>query len=381
MRIPALAIWPLMLLTACLPSSTLSPSGVAGGHFLVVVTRQGTDPSPAVVEILAPDGSVRARAAFDANPAWDLESNRVWYQPPARILGDAVLYVDVKGIVHSLDVSGHVGWVANLLVPADPFGGDVSFAVSPSGSQLVAALHFGSLRADERPQEFEELEAVEAKGTSRSLVTTTIAGDPPEVTQVVGWDADGPVASLLTPISGSTAPPSRHALGRELVHLQPSGRPGGVIGGLDCQPLDLDAQGDVLCEAPAIDTPSSLRLAVRLPDGEDLWSVPLAAANGSLLEAALSPDGLHVISNVGTMTAPAPPRLFSAKGSSALTTSGWVVGWLDRETVVMVRPRAASPGEGEGAIWDGELFTLGLSGDGQLHDLGVSGIFVGALGP
>lgn len=179
-------------------SASAEPSG--GPLFAVLETRgagsQQVGPANDKIVIAGSDGYGRARATFVPR---HIELTGCCggpiLEPEAYVAGGAVYCIDGKGVVRRLTLSGLAQVVATFAITSSHQ--EVSFAVSPDGSKLMAAiLSFGAAGA---PWTL-DLELASNGGQTvllsrRQLTEATGFA----ITQVVGWDEAGPTPSPTLP--------------------------------------------------------------------------------------------------------------------------------------------------------------------------------------
>lgn len=226
------------------------------------------------------DGSVAAQVQFQPLSIVRVGNAATLLPPDAVIAANSVFFADAPGTIRRLDSRGTVTSVATF--PISNIQQLLSFAVSPDG------LHLGAIVVSLPPvvnppptslaepffvpgaHGFLDLEWADAGGTTqvalhRDLGTDFNVFERP--TLLVGWDSEGPLATLQTEIGTQSGLVSRKFQGTQLIHLARDGTHLSALGGPNCNPIDLVASGKVLCSTPPT-------LQVRNTSGQALWSMP-----------------------------------------------------------------------------------------------------------
>jgi hypothetical protein len=339
-------------------------SGIPGGQ-LINSSPPGTQ---ATVEIVGPDGHVHAQASFAPPPAPLIGNAEPLLQSPVRTAAGAVFYADSTGAVHRLRPDGSTSVVATF--PLTNAQQELSYAVSPDGAHLIAIVLSTPPLHNPPPQTLGDplfqdgghwtlkLETADSGGSTTTTLQRDLGTAYPQPTQIVGWDAKGPIATLNTNLGAQQSPLSAHLFGVPLIHIATDGTHLDSIGGPNCAATDMLSNGTVICTVNAPDS-----FAVRTTTGTTLWqgSVP---SNNYYYGLWLSPDTnavavqYLVVTAAGAVSLPAQ----STTGAGQLSA----LGWLDANTVVE-------------ATAAGQLSLYEAHGLTKIRDLGVSGLFEGLL--
>jgi hypothetical protein len=338
-------------------------SGLPGGQLVNFYPV----PTSATVKIVDANGKVHASEMFVPPPAPLIGPAAALLQSPVRTAAGAVFYADSAGAVHKLTPDGATSVVATF--PLTSPQQELTYAVSPDGAHLLAIVVSLPPVHNPPPQTLGD-PLYETGGRWSVKVQTADSGGPttttfqrdlgttyPQLTEIVGWDNRGPLATLSTQLGAQQSPPSAHIFGK-LIHIAPDGTHLEAIGGTDCTAVDELADGTVLCDS---DWQS---FSVRTSAGAVLWQRSLPSQE-YYFGLWLSPDGNAVAAQNIVVTA---SSVASTARQAAGTSSGLVaVGWLNVSTVV------------EADQQSGQLSLYFANGMVKLRDLGVSGIFEGLL--
>src|SRR5262249_56227227 len=90
------------------------------------------------VAIVRQDGTARAKARFDPRQLPKIGPALPLPQPEARVAAGKVFYADGAGVIRSLSADGAIATVTTI--PMTSGQQMLSFAVSPDGVQIVAAV-------------------------------------------------------------------------------------------------------------------------------------------------------------------------------------------------------------------------------------------------
>src|ERR1700694_3195928 len=388
MRLRTLAVGLFLALAACGPvgqpsaatsPSTSSPSsqtpnardtelfaiatGLPGGQLV----NSNPPPGHATVKIVDGTGRVYAEASFVPPPAPLIGNAEPLLQSPVRTAVGAVFYADSNGAVHMLKADGSTSVVATF--PLTNTQQALSYAGSPAAAPLIATIFSAPPVHTPPPQSLADpffqdgghwtlkLEIADAGGSTsttlqRDLGTALTAGP----TEIVGWDLNGPLATLTTQIGTQQAPPSAHLFGT-LIHLAPDGTHLDAIGGPSCTVVDEPPDGTVVCDQ------DWQQFSVRTAVGQTLWQATLPSDN-YYYGLWLSPDATAVAVQgiVVTRTSVTSAGRQKHNGQSQLIA----LGWRDANTVVEAAP------SGELSLYDAHGLT-------KIRDLGLSGLFEGRL--
>lgn len=380
----------LLLLFACSPVPRASPSAQpAKPHstavparprppVLVVVRTDAGNAGTALVSLVEETGRTIASVRF-APPGPPVIGNAAALrQYPVQVAAGAVFFADAKGVVRRLGRDGKVTIVTTF--PVHSAQDELSFAVSPDGARLLASILSTPPVHVPPPKSVGDPVFADQGHWSLQLFTTTPGAAPtstfhedlgtafPKPTIVVGWDENGPLATVNAVLATQNALPSVRFAGDALIHIAPDGSHLDRLGGPDCRPLDELLDGTVLCQVGGL---GSSTYEVRRATGVPVWRADL---HGSFIyNAHLSPDGQRVAS--GDLLFGAATRPASAARQATPAAQREAEGWLDSSTVVQ------ADGSPSYLIISGgfPLSLVNAADPGQQHDLGVSGDFVGAI--
>jgi hypothetical protein len=346
--------------------ATPTPSVPAAGLFVIATGLPGFQlinlpptPGKATVQIVDANGRVYGHASFAPPPAPEIGNVEPLLQSPVRTAAGAVFYADSTGTVHKLKPDGSTSVVATF--PLTNGQQELSYAVSPDGAHLIAIVLSTPPLHNPPPQSlgdpvFQEgghwtlkLETADSGGTTTTTLDRDLGAAYPAPTEIVGWDAKGPLATLHTALGTQQAPLSAHFFGDQLIHIAADGTHLDPLGGPACTVADADwTYYYVLCIY------ESSRLVARYSiDGTD----------ASEFSPVPTDNYYHVVA-VQDLVATGPWRHING-GGSHLTA----LGWLDRETIV------------EADSTSGQLSLYGWRSLNKIRDLGLSGIFEGLLQP
>src|SRR4030088_2681609 len=201
-------------------------------------------------------------------------------QPEACLAAGAAYHSDGGGVVRRLDQSGKVATVASF--PLTSPEQELSIAVSPDGSQLMAArLTFPKLSGNTQPPTATGNWILEIMKSPAGGKTTLVQhwqagsdsypGSPGGFTTifVVGWDSKGPIGLIGAKVG--TQQGSFHGqrfFGGRLAYLGLDGRPAATIGGSDCEPFAAPTAGEVIC---ATNSGTEVLASIRGLDGRLNW--------------------------------------------------------------------------------------------------------------
>ncbi|HSR25494.1 MAG TPA: hypothetical protein VLW53_18210, partial [Candidatus Eisenbacteria bacterium] len=317
-RVALAAAAALVLLAACgdNPGGSTRPtaapasptaSAVGGGsskELLFAVLEPGGDLTAMrdnTVAIVRPNGTAKAKARFDARQLPRVGNALPLPQPEARVAAGRVYFADGAGVVRSLGVDGSIAGVASF-----PLTGPqqlLSFAVSPDGSQLVAAvLSFPPVHVPLPqtpidppfgPGDF-SLQMFTARA-GQSVVTLSrrnwpqSIGLPRDVLSIVGWSREAPLATIDTSLGTQQGSLGRQMFGH-VAELDTAGRPGPPLGGYSCDAWSALPDETVLCD----DDGQLRNFSVRSKDGSVRFRVR-AAGDAQYLDVQLAPDASRVV--------------------------------------------------------------------------------------
>ena len=392
----------IVVLAACStqPSGTLkSPTstGSAGGtalassspspvRFAILETRRagGQESEYAgahdTIAIAGADGYAVAKTTFVPRHIPQIPMAGPVLYPEAYVAAGGAYFIDGTGIVRRLDPSGATRRVTAFPITSSQQG--VSFAVSPDGRQLMAAvLNYPTYIPvpSQGPPSFTtsgslalNLE-VATDGGAASVVHHWQADPnvpPGSVADfrnlaIVGWDDTGPIGM----IDGNNGAQQvlfdgQRWAGGHPIRIGLDGTLGASPLSSDCTPVALDNAGRVVCLLPgASGATASIRVA-RL-DGSVLWTtvqpptqfIQAAQAGGF----ALSRDGRRVAMDGAVVQ--------QHGASLAIPNSFLTRGWLSNDTLI-------------GLIQGADPMRVGivrLSAPASIENWGFSGQFVGVL--
>ncbi len=353
--------------TPASPSAAASPSPSAkptGPILFAALEAKGTNAWNTIV-IAGLDGYAKAKASFQPIPAPYVGCAGAAPPVSAHVAAGAVYFVDGGGTIWRLSPSG-----GSTVVTRVPFTGHqqmISFAVSPDGTQLLAAVFTLAPKpasadpcsgaAPFAPGDFTlDVYAAAAGGASRLLshdVLPTSSSQPaPNVMAFVGWDRLGPVATFPTQWASQGGGP--HPSGTLARADAGTGRiVRSVSDPNSCLVWDVAASGDFVCTSSAGD------LSVRRADGGEIWNVK-APSDGPYWDLHLSPSEGKVLAGAGSGTS------VLTSGGNQVTLDMYPRGWLDETTVI-----------GGGF---GQTFTyVKLNAPTKVIDIGFTGMFIGSL--
>ena len=332
------------------------------------------------VAIAGVDGYAKAKSTFVPRPVPVVGNAATVLQLEAEVAAGAVYFIDGKGVVRRLVSAGTVETVATF--PLTSSQQEVSFAVSPDGKQLMAAvLTFPTHHPSTDPNmpygtftgPFKlELEVAAAGGSTTVVArwqsdTNQYPDQPGGFTNiaVVSWDAQGPIALVhaATGTQNAGLNNQRWFFGASLVRLRLDGTLGPVIGPAQCLPYGRPVNGRFVCSELGSQTGTPVKV-VSL-DGTVLWSGTAPPAPGMFIagDFAISPDGSHLAMD---------GQIVSLRDSSIvrLPDNFWPQGWLSNDTLIGIFSSAHSAGT---------LGLLHLSDPQHPDDWRFSGAFVGVL--
>ena len=362
------------------PGASTSPSTRATATasaseplFAVLETRRSGVPSwnqssPDTIAIAGVDGRARAKATFTPRSLPIVPMAATVLPVQARVAAGAVYFIDGKGVVRRLEPSGSVQAVTTF--PITSSQQDVSFAVSPDGNRLMAAVFThasvvpgpssGPAYIPTGPARL-DLEVANAGGSATTVKhwqgsASSQPGPQFHNITMAGWDAVGPIvlADGYEAVQNTMIEGEQWA-GGHLARIGLSGDLGSPIGPAGCQPYSVEQEGDILCL-------KGTSLNVVSGAGQVLWQVsnvtaPLSISGGF----ALSPEGSQV----------AMDGLLAGKGGSRTTLAAnfSTRGWIDDQTII-----------GFVGFGTSRIGIIRASSPTKVEDWGFSGQYVGRLG-
>jgi hypothetical protein len=291
-------------------------------------------------------------------------------QPEARVAAGRVWYADGAGVVKSLDPTGATALGTNFgLAPQQV----LSFAVDPSGSQLLGAVitvptypNGGGLPCQQTGGFSEHLRS-SAAGQLPSQDVALFSGAQDEsqanFVEAVGWDAAGALVTEHSNVGTQNGTLGQRWDG-QLTNWAPPNAFGPVLGGSDCRAQDL-AGASVACISSSGEGAGS----VRGTDGTVQWNLP----SGIYYYILLSPDGSQAAYCNSSECGVAGKDGSHVKLPAAFAATGW----LDGSTLIGLTGSQAQSNV-LGSPY-GELATLSLSDLSKVNDLGFTGMFAGVV--
>jgi hypothetical protein len=265
--------------------------------------------------------------------------------PSAHVAAGKVYYADAKGIVRSLAVDGTVTIVATF--PMTSSQQMLSFAVSPDGGRLLGTVftipkNAFSCTGAQVAATFTFNAYTAVSGQSSKLVYHQSWSHPPNVLELTGWDALGPIGQY----------PS--------VWATQGGGPGLDLGAFvridpitikvrsefsdpsSCLTWNSVASGTFVClpgpvirsantDEQVVDQPVSVRRA----NGTEIWRFTVTSANGAW-SPVLAPDGSHVIICCADSDGPGLASWVVGRDTSQIVVGDGFSpeGWLDSRTLI-----------------------------------------------
>ena len=376
--------------TAATPLPSTSASAAQASLFAVLEARHCKSPEPAACEavttavhdtiaIAGQDGYAKAKTTFpprilpilgNAAPVLELEG---------QVAAGAVYVVNGKGAVRRMTPDGAVSVVATFPITGPQQ--EVSFAVSPDGKQLMAAVLTLPTHHNDPNTPFGtftgsfglRLELAAAGGNSSVVahwesVTNQEPNQPGGFTNidVVSWDNQGPIAL----VGGATGTQNaifnnQHWFGGHLARLHLDGTLGPAIGPSGCAPYWRPSNGRFVCTGSVGDARVGTPVKAVSLDGTVLWS-GTAAPIGSAQppgDFALSADGFWLAMD---------NEVVNLKDGSIIhiPENFWPEGWLGAGTLIGLIPSPHTAGT---------LGILRLSDVAHPENWGFSGAYVGPV--
>jgi len=325
------------------------------------------------VAIAGLDGYARAKTHFTPRSIPYLADVAVVLAPEAHVAAGVVYFVDGRGVVRTLAPSGVVRQVA--VFPITQAQQEISFAVSPDGKQLMAAILTFPAVGKLIPGTgwyapvgawTLEVERADAGGSTVVLHRWQSASEPTNIV-MAGWDAQGPVAVVgSSSVTQDSQFDGQIFYGGHFANLGMStGLPGPRLGA--CQDTDPGAgpwwvgvDGTTVCAI------SNTLVSVATP-GQPVW------------QPALSPNppfdfpGRFVLSTDGSQLA-MDGAVVSRSGSNlALNNFFRPEGWLDAATLIGLQLKGTDLNQVVGMAY------VHLSDPTHPVNLGFVGEFVGTI--
>jgi hypothetical protein len=335
------------------------------------------------VAIAGLDGYARAKAHFVPRSYPYAPDSAVVMAPEAHVAAGVVYFIDGRGVVRALAPSGVVRQVATF--PLALKQQEISFAVSPDGKQLVAAIltfpAVGKLISGTGWHELVgpwklQVDQAELGGTTIVLHQWQATGQPSQPggfanIVMAGWDAQGPVAVIGSNYSTQN-PQFDHQTfyGGHFANIDTrTGLAGSAFGGCqgNSQPWSVAADGTTVCATSrAAEIGLTAVASVRSP-GQPLWEPVLAA------KAPFGFPGSFVLSEDGSRLAMDGAVASRSGPTLPLNEQFKPQGWLDADTLIGTQLNKADPNKSDGMAY------LRLSSPNRPVILGFAGEFVGTI--
>jgi hypothetical protein len=354
------------------PSTGPSPSPPAPSKppalLFAALEAKGTAPFQwNTVAIAGLDGYARAKTTFSPMPLPYVGCAGAVIPISAEVAAGKVYFSDGQGVVRSLSTTGQLKQVATF--PLTSTQQMLSFAVSPDGSRLMAAVFTlpakpasgdpcSGSSAMFAPGSFTlDVYSAQAGGSSQLLYHQVLAVNPqqtlPNTMAFIGWDQVGPVGTYPTEWATQGGGP-HHYSGLPVRIDSTTGKVLSEVASpmSNCQVWDMASSGDFLCTGSG--GPS-----IRRPDGSQIWAV--SPSNADFYLAYLSPDEQR-IAGFGTTS------VVVGRDGSDITLSGSFgpSGWLDSATLI-------------GGGYNLNLNYVSLGSPGTVVDIGFKGMFIATV--
>jgi hypothetical protein len=368
------------------PSGPPTPAASPRPTLFAVLEAPGPQGTHAnsTVAIAGLDGYARAKTQFTPRSRPYVPDAAMVLTPEAHVAAGVVYFIDGGGVVRTLDPSGAVRQVA--VFPMTQSQQEISFAVSPDGKRLVAALlTLPSVGPTAAPGgapwppligpwklELDRADVGAAPTLLRQWQADAVPGQPGGFANIVmaGWDAHGPVAVVGSNVATQNALFNQQQyFGGHFANIDLStGQPGAMLG--SCQgsfggPWSVGADGTRICALQ--NSPGSTAITVEAP-GQLAWQ-PALPANPQQFE------GCFVLSADGAKLAMVGAVVGHAGTSVVVLKDGFQPeGWLGAGTLIGIQPEAV------GGANENRMAYLQLSNPSQTSSLGFAGQFVGVIG-
>jgi hypothetical protein len=356
------------------PTSVPTATPVPTPKFIAVVAENYTLSAADVLTIVDPTGGHHGSVTFTP-PTRAAPRALAAVQAPAVTAAGKAFYADSTGTVSSLAPDASPVQVASF--PFRP-GDELSFAVSPDGTQVMAIITmFGSVAATQY-----SIYLAASGGPARLLRGPVLSSS---IARLFSWIAAGPVVvtDALYDFQGCESGEC-YPWGHAALVDPATGSFGAAVGGSDCQMWDVTGSA-VLCSSGPVtfqgETPPNL--SVRSVDGSSSRSVAnTERCGGCPSDARLSPNGDVAGDNLtsGGQSVMTLGVVFDPRGTPRVVTAA--LGdfapylWFDAQTVIGVTNCPSTGCSGFG----GPLATVGTSSPAlQAVSLGLSGTPVGVL--
>ena len=284
-----------------------------------------------------------------------------------------MFFADGAGVIRSLSADGAIATVTTI--PLSSGQQMLSFAVSPDGGQIVAAVFSFPPVRNPPPQSpidnpygpgdftLQEWTAKAGQGpTSLARRNWPQSGPlPQDVMEIVGWSQEAPLATIDSELGTNQGSQGRVMFGH-VAELDTAGRPGPPLGGYSCSPWSVLPDETVLCD----DDGQLRNFSVRAKDGTVRFRFH-ATGDAQFVDLTLAPDAARV----AYLPTGGRAAVTDANGKIVqLPASFRPEGWLNPTTVVGVLQTASG---------DGDVATVQLDRPTRLDDLGFKGFFVGVV--
>jgi hypothetical protein len=272
--------------------------------------------------------------------------------PSAHVAAGKVFYADAKGIVRSLAIDGTISIVATF--PMTSSQQMVSFAVSPDGGRLLGTVFtipknaFSCTGSNTTATfSFDAYTAVSGQGSR--LIYHQSWSRPPNVIELTGWDALGPIGQYPA-VWGSQGGGPGMDLG-VFVRIDPitvKVRSNFSTPGL-CQTWSSVASGAFVCLPGPVflgegDAQVTKQLvSIRRPGGAELWHFDVTSMNGAW-SPTLAPDSRHAIICCADVDGPDFGTWVVGQDHTQIVVSNGFVpeGWLDSRTLIGYTAKGAA---------------------------------------
>jgi hypothetical protein len=364
------------------PSATGPPSGSRVLFAVLETKRAGAQESEYfgvhdTIAIAGIDGFAVARATFAPRHVPVIPMAGPVLYPEAYPAAGGVYFIDGSGVVRRLDPSGSTRKVTTFPLTSPQQG--ASFAVSPDGKQLIAAVLTYPTVVPAPTTSAGQAPAVPSTTSGSWSLDLELATDSGAAAVVhhwqggtgfrnlaiVGWDATGPLG-MIDGYNGAQQAlfEGQRWAGGHIVRLGLDGSVGAAPLSTDCTPIALGDGDRLVCLLPGAGAHTGL-LQVASLDGQVLWTAiqPTQNIPGQPGGFTLSPDGTRIAMD-GVLV---PQHGVNV----SLPDSFMTRGWLNADTLI-------------GMIQGTEPMKIGilrLSAASSVENWGFSGQFVGILRP
>lgn len=361
------------------PNATPSPAATT---LYAVLEAPALNAQNTTVAIAGLNGVARAKTHFIPRSTPYAPDVAVVLAPEAHVVGGVVYFIDGRGVVRTLERSGRVRQVAVFALTQKQQ--EISFAVSPDGKHLVAAIltlpSVGKLIPGTAWYELVGPWKLEVDRADVGAATVTMhrwqaSGEPSQPGNfanivMAGWDTQGPVAVVGGAFATQNGQFDQQTFfGGRFAHINiATGLPGSAYAcNTGSQAWSVAPDGTTVC-ATSIGTAAGLTASVSVQSpGQPVWE-PALPANppfafpGSFALSAdggrLAMDGAVVGRSTSTVT---------------LNSSFKPQGWLDVGTMIGVQLSSADPNKSDGMAY------VSLSNPTHPVLLGFAGQFVGTI--